>query len=327
VRAENPLIVMANEVEPLFTLQYNISLLAGETDENIRDMVYEQLRHHALREFEIDYDEYYREEESKDRNIGRPYLLEGDRTDIGIVLIHGYLAAPAEMKGLADFLNNRGYSVYVPRLKGHGTSPEDLAERTYMEWIQSVEESCILMMNHCDTIIVGGFSTGAVLAIDIVTRINGEKKGIKGVFAVSPPMKLKDFSTKFIPAVTLWNLIMETFHMESAKKDYIENHPENPQINYLRNPISGIREIDRLMNDLEDRLKNVKIPTFILQSGIDPVVNVKGTRMMYEHLGSERKEYHLFNIKRHGILQNEGSERVFEAIAHFIKTLEVKEEG
>lgn len=325
VRAENPLIVMANEVEPLFTLQYNISLLAGEDSEHIKIMVYEQLLHHALREFEIDYGEYFREGESKGRDIGRPYLLEGEHTDTGIVLIHGHLAAPAEMKGLADFLNNRGYSVYVPRLRGHGTSPEDLAERTYIEWIQSVEEGCILMMNHCDNIVVGGFSTGAGLAIDIVTRINSDKNGIKGVFAVSPPMKLKDFSAKFIPAVTLWNLLMETFHMESAKKDYIENHPENPQINYLRNPISGIREIDRLMSDLEDRLKNVKIPAFILQSGVDPVVNVKGTRMMYEHIGSERKEYHLFNIKRHGILQDEGSERVFEAIAHFIKTLETKE--
>lgn len=321
VRVENPLIVMANEVEPLFTLQYNISLLAGEDRDRIREMVFEHLHHKALKEFEWDYSEFYREGESKEKNIGRPYLLEGDK-ETGIVLVHGYMAAPAEMRGLADYLNSLGYSVYVPRLRGHGTSPDDLAERSYMDWIQSVEEGCVLMMSRHENIIVGGFSTGAGLALDIVTRINVMRNAVKGVFAVSPPMKLKDFSTKFIPAVTLWNLLMETFHMESAKKEFVENHPENPHINYCRNPIEGVRQIERLMKDLEGRLKDVAIPAFVLQSGSDPVVNVKGTRMLYDRLGSSRKEYHLFSMNRHGILLKEGAERVYRSIVHFIETVE-----
>lgn len=321
-RVENPLIVMANEVEPLFTLQYNISLIAGEDSDRIRRMVFEQLYQRSLVEFHGDYADYFLEGETKDRTVGQPYLLEGNGKDTGIVLIHGYMAAPAEMRGLAEYLNREGYSVYVPRIKGHGTSADDLAERTYIEWIQSVEEGCILMLCRHESIVVGGFSTGAALALDIVTRIDGDKKGIKGVFAVAPPMKLKDFSTKFIPAVTLWNLLMETFHMDLAKKEFVENRPENPHINYTRNPIAGVREIERLMRDLEDRLKDVKIPAFVLQSGMDPVVNVKGTRMLYEHLGSERKEYHLFSINRHGILLNEGADRVYRAIAHFIETVE-----
>ncbi len=323
VRTDNPLIVMANEVEPLFMLQYNISLLAGESRDHIRRMVFEHLHHKALKEFEWDYTDYFREGESKDKNIGRPYLLEGNR-ETGIVLIHGYMAAPAEMRGLADYLNGQGYSVYVPRLRGHGTSPDDLAERTYMDWIQSVEEGCVLMMSRHEHIIVGGFSTGAGLALDIVTRINGTQNAIKGVFAVAPPMKLKDFSTKFIPAVTLWNLLMETFHMESAKKEFVENHPENPHINYHRNPIAGVRQIERLMKDLEDRLKDVNVPAFVLQSGSDPVVNVKGTRVLYDQLGSSRKEYHLFSLNRHGILLNEGAERVYRSIFHFIETVETE---
>lgn len=321
VRVENPLIVMANEVEPLFTLQYNISLLAGEDRDRIREMVFEHLHHKALKEFEWDYSEFYREGESKEKNIGRPYLLEGDK-ETGIVLIHGYMAAPAEMRGLADYLNSLGYSVYVPRLRGHGTSPDDLVERSYMDWIQSVEEGCVLMMSRHEKIIVGGFSTGAGLALDIVTRINVMRNAVKGVFAVSPPMKLKDFSTKFIPAVTLWNLLMETFHMESAKKEFVENHPENPHINYHRNPIEGVRQIERLMKDLENRLKDVAIPAFVLQSGSDPVVNVKGTRTLYDRLGSSRKEYHLFSMNRHGILLKEGAERVYRSIVHFIETVE-----
>jgi esterase/lipase len=324
VRMENPLIVMANEVEPLFMLQYNISLLAGEDGDRIREMVSEQLRLKALKDFEKDYDDFYVKGEAKDKRIGRPFLLEGKGKSIGVVLIHGYMAAPEEMRGLAEYLNLLGYTVYVPRLKGHGTSPDDLAERSHVEWIESVEEGCLMMMNRHESIVVGGFSTGAGLALDFVTRLEDDREKIKGVFAVAPPMRLKDFSSRFVPAVTVWNLLMETFHMDSARKEFVENHPENPHINYHRNPVSGVREIEKLMKELEERLPEVKVPAFVLQSGVDPVVNVKGTRALYERIGSERKEYHLFDINRHGILLHEGSDRVYRAISHFIETLDTE---
>lgn len=316
-RVENPLIVMANEVEPLTLLQYNIQLLAGTTPPNIRGMVFEQLYLKGLRDFERDYTEYYVENESKPKDIGRPFLMDGTDPAKGVVLIHGYMAAPEEIRGLAKFLNSKGYGVYAPRLKGHGTSPDDLVNRNYMEWIEAVEEGAVMMTCRYDQVIAGGFSTGAGLALDICSRL----KSLKAVFAVSPPMKLRDFSAKFIPAVSVWNMLMNKFRMEAIKKDFVENNPENPHINYTRNPIAGVRELERLMKDLEDRLPLISVPAFVLQSGIDPVVNVKGTQRVFERIGSGKKEYHLFNIDRHGILIGEGSERVYETIANFLNTL------
>jgi esterase/lipase len=117
-------------------------------------------------------------------------------------------------------------------------------------------------------------------------------------------------------------MLMDKFHIESAKKEFIENHPENPHINYTRNPIAGVRELERLMSDLEDRLAGITLPAFILQSGIDPVVNVSGSRVIYDLLGSENKEYHLFHINRHGILLGDGAGRVYKTIGDFLETLE-----
>ena len=54
------------------------------------------------------------------------------------------MAAPLEVRELAKYLGRLGYWVYVPRIKGHGTTPEDLAGRTYLEWIESVEEGYVL---------------------------------------------------------------------------------------------------------------------------------------------------------------------------------------
>jgi len=53
------------------------------------------------------------------REIGAIRLGTGET---GVLLVHGYLATPEEMRGLAEFLAHRGLRVYVPLVAGHGTT-------------------------------------------------------------------------------------------------------------------------------------------------------------------------------------------------------------
>ena len=247
--------------------------------------------------------------------MGRPFLLQGASRKIGVLLIHGYMAAPLEVRELATYLANRGVWVCCPRLRGHGTSPDDLATRRYKDWIESVDTGYGIIGNLCDQVIVGGFSTGAALALDLAARVGD---AVKGVFAVCPPMRLQDFGARFAPAVDTWNRLMKAVRL-GAIKEFVENRPENPHINYHRNPISGIREIETLMDDLEPRLSAVNVPALVAQGFKDPVVHHKGSARIYELLGSEEKQYLLFNLDRHGILLGEGAHKVHEAIWDFVK--------
>jgi esterase/lipase len=47
-------------------------------------------------------------------------------------------------------------------------------------------------------------------------------------------------------------------------------------------------------------------------------VDPRGSRRIFELLGSEDKQYVLFNFDRHGILMKEGSDRVHKAIGDFV---------
>ena len=320
LRVMNPLMVMANEVEPLTEFMSFIRMVAKERREHINRRISGFLLQRSVHYFEKDYERFAIEGESKPMEIGQPYLLNGDQRRIGILLIHGYMAAPEEVKSLALYLQGLGYWVYAPRLRGHGTAPEDLAERSYMDWIVSVEEGYAIMRSMCDGIIIGGFSTGAGLSLDLAARVQGHPK-VKGVFAVAPPMKLQDYSSRFVPAVDTWNSLMKRLRIESIRKEFVENSPENPHINYLRNPISGVREIDRLMDQVAPKLENITIPALIIQSAQDPVVNPKGSRKIFDRIASENKEYRLFNFPRHGILLHEGSEKVHRAVGQFVRDL------
>ncbi|MGD8209250.1 MAG: alpha/beta fold hydrolase [Desulfobacterales bacterium] len=315
-RIDNPIDVIANAVEPLTQLQRTVRQLALQPRFWIRRKVAKYLMEQAVAEYKTDYKQYYVEGESKSMEVGMPFLIKGKSRNVGILLSHGYMAAPMEVRYLADYLGGMGFWVYVPRLKGHGTSPDDLATRSYKDWVESIDRGYALISSICRKVIVGGFSTGAGLALNLATRVNE----IAGVFAVAAPMTLKDFSAKFAPAVDIWNRIMDKAYHVGPKKIFVENKPENPHINYLRNPISGVRELARLMDDLEPRLADLNKPALIIQSRRDPVVHPKGSRKIFELIGTHQKEYLLVNLNRHGILLGEGSQRVHKFIGDFAKT-------
>ena len=50
---------------------------------------------------------------------GRSLFLKGNN-DSAVILAHGMTGSPQEMKFLAEFLNQKGYSVICPRLAHHG---------------------------------------------------------------------------------------------------------------------------------------------------------------------------------------------------------------
>ena len=210
-----------------------------------------------------------------------------------------------------------GLWVYVPRLKGHGTSPDDLAIRSFRDWQASVDVGYALMASACRKVVAGGISTGAGLALDLTARVGG----VAGVFAVCPPLKLQDFSSRLVPAVDVWNRLMKIVRLDGVKKEFVENHPENPHINYLRNPISGVRELERFMAALEPQLPAIDVPTLVVQADGDPVVAPTGSQRVFRLLGAAEKAYLLLNFDRHGILLGEGAERVHRAIGAFVEEL------
>ena len=317
VRVENPISVMANELEPLALLKRRVRNIAWLPRFLIRHQIVSGLIKKDLLDFEIDYDSFFIHGESKNRETGRPFLIKGKSKKIGVVLIHGYLAAPEEVKELATYLGKRGIWVYVPRLKGHGTSPEDLATRTFADWTESVDLGYAIMRNICKKVVVGGFSMGAGLALEFAARA----QDIEGVFAISPPLKLQDFSSRLVPAIGAWNRLMGMTQLDGAKKEFVENIPENPHINYSRNPIAGIRELERLMKAVEPGLQSIKKPALIIQAQGDPVVNPKGSKRVFELLGSKEKKYKIFKQNRHCIISGEGSQKLHQTVADFVEQL------
>ena len=313
-RVVNPIAVIANEVIPLKQLQRKIRAVAWLTPFQLRGRITEYLITKGKNDFTADYDAFYSKKDSKPKEAGAPRLIKGSSWELGVVLIHGFLAAPREMEELAEYLGRRGVWVYLPRLRGHGTSPADLATRRYEEWVDSVDEGYAVMSNLCQRVVVGGFSLGGGLALDLAARL----PEVAGVFAVCPPMKLQEVSTKLVQALELWNRLMGMAGYDTAKKEFADISLEHPDINYGHVPIASVAELERFMKALGPKLAAIKSPALVVQSRHDPVANPEGSRSLFEKLGTRKKEYLVFDLARHGILLGEEAGQVHEAIGEFI---------
>ena len=88
----------------------------------------------------------------------------------GVLLIHGLGGTPTELKLVAKGLARNGFKVYCCQLAGHCGTPEDLTATTWEDWYASVETAFDKLRAECDTMVVGGLSMGAVLALHLAAQ-------------------------------------------------------------------------------------------------------------------------------------------------------------
>ena len=316
IRRDNIIEVLKNEIEPLrgltsamdcqmilpaFFIRWKIKNHFIKLDKNL---------------FEQDYQEYYLKNESKPRNIGKPFFLKRFFSRKGVILIHGYMAAPEEIRPLADYLYKHGYNVYGVRLRGHGTAPEDLAVRNWEKWYDSASRAYIIMKNSVRTFSICGFSMGAGIALLQAANKPGR---FAGVISINAPIKLKGIASKFASLVVAWNKLLSKIHVNKWKMEFVENVPENPEINYIRNPVSGGNELQKLMTLVENQLKNVMDQTLIIQGSDDPVVNSVSAQEIFEKLGTKDKQLLRIYANHHGILRGREADKVNAMVLMFLE--------
>lgn len=108
----------------------------------------------------------------------------------GILLVHGLGDSPWSFRDLGQPLAMQGFLVRTVLLPGHGTRPEDLLQTTAEQWQQVVWEQANALQKDVEgPVYLGGFSTGANLALDYAYS----HPEIAGLVLFSPGFKSMPF--------------------------------------------------------------------------------------------------------------------------------------
>ena len=309
VRIENPVIVYANEVAPIPAVgdAVDAALQKSSTvsDQELAFMLFDdELRAHTWNR------DHFKTEPCREINdmetatkSGAPYLLlPPEHVQKGVLLVHGFLASPAELSDFGQRLRDQGYAVMGIRLAGHGTSPWDLKARTWAEWLNSVRRGYRILSAFADQIVVVGFSAGGALSLMLAAE-NPDK--LAGVASVSAPQTYRNKTLIFIPLVHGLNKLADWMPSFEGPMPFRENVSEHPDINYYNIPIHGLYQLRAMTGELPDHLPQIDVPTLIVQGDDDPVVDPDSARQIFDKLVTTDKALHWVPSKRHGILNED----------------------
>ncbi|MDE0723413.1 MAG: alpha/beta fold hydrolase [Alphaproteobacteria bacterium] len=325
VRLEHPVQVYYNEVMPLVKVTKAVEKAMSDfvvDDErqwashlmDDEEHAFQWNRRHFKKSRYLEINS--REEATKS---GAPYLWVHPKrkSKVGVLLVHGFLSSPAELKDFGRDLHAKGFEVLGMRLPGHGTSPWDLMARSREDWIKSVRRNYRILKAHVEHVVVVGFSTGGLLALELAAE---QPEGLAGVIPVCAPLSVHDKNMAVVPMVNTVNAFSSWFTGGDGVVPFYPAKPENKDINYRSMPVKAINEFRDLMHDAPEFIQKVTAPLHVFQANDDPVSKAESAEKILKMSPSETKEFHPVVADRHTVLTH-NNDKIWDRIASVIAGL------
>lgn len=232
-----------------------------------------------------------------------------------ILLLHGFTGTPYEMRPVGEYFYNKGFNVFCPRLKGHGTTEEELNNCRFYDWIESAEMGLNYLKRKSDKVYVLGLSMGGLLAL----KLASVHQEIEKVIVIASPLYLRGENNLFVQATRIpffRYLVKSVTKPEPKDERYREIWRRNPS--YRGVPTRASYEFYKLMQNVRRSLKNVTQSLMFVYSRDDTDVHFGNLSLMISLVGSRDIFVHIAKNMGHLITLEEGNYEVFEKIFQFI---------
>jgi len=247
--------------------------------------------------------------------LNQPFHFQGSNRK-GVLLIHGWTSTPYEVRRLGKFLNEEGYTVLAPQLRGHGTVPKDLENVKWTDWLEDVEKSYYKLKKECDEVFVGGTSIGSNLAILLASKI----PEISGLVLMATPYQVK--SEKVVTNFAKFVNIFKDYNKKFYPPTFGVSTTITRLIAYRSYPIKSALETFDLIKKSRESLEKISQPCFLIQSSSDHVVAKNSLENIFKRIKSAVKKKKYIKRAYHTFISDIKNEGVFEEILEFIKSNE-----
>lgn len=231
-----------------------------------------------------------------------------DRGPIGCVLLHGFTAAPKEMRPLGHYLAERDFTVRGVQLAGHGTCPEDLARTTYRDWVASAEKAIDELRGRCRQVWAIGLSLGGLISLYLAAN-----QRVEGVIALAPPILTPNWLVPFARFIAPFKPYtvkgLANLHDPVALAEHAD---------YTHFPTSAVAQMYALIRQAQRDLPRITQPLLLIHARRDEVVALGGADYIWTRVNSSQKERVVLERGGHIITEDYDKAAAFEQIGSFL---------
>jgi carboxylesterase len=249
---------------------------------------------------------------------------------VGFLLVHGLGGTPLELKFVAKGLARHGSTVHCCQLAGHCGDERDLLATDWHDWYASVEAGLDHLRERCDTIIAGGLSMGAVLALHLAAQ---RKDKVHGLALYAPTLWHDGWAMpwsihllRFGILSALGHRLLGPFYRYTEKEPYGIKDPsiravvlaamtsgDTTRAGILVTPGESIRQHCDLVDVVKRELKSISTPAVLIQARDDDMASLKNSEYLQRHLRGPVStvilddSYHIVTVDRQRHLVIEAS--------------------
>ncbi|MCM2576419.1 alpha/beta hydrolase [Streptomyces meridianus] len=234
-----------------------------------------------------------------------------DGGDVGVLLCHGFTGCPQSLRPWADYLAERGLTVALPLLPGHGTRWEDMQLTGWQDWYAEVDRELRALRERCGTVFVFGLSMGGALALRLAAK---HGRSVSGVVVVNPAIRVHGPAAHALPVAR--HLVRSTKGVASdiAKEGVRET-------GYDRVPLHAAHSLRRFFRMVDGDLPQVTQPLLLLHSPQDHVVPPADSTRVLSRVSSQDVTETLLERSYHVATLDHDAERIFRDSYEFVVRL------
>lgn len=183
---------------------------------------------------------------------------------LGVMVVHGFGGTPHSVMPITTAVHAAGYATVAPKLPGHGTSVDDLAMRTWDDWLAALSGAADELGHRSDGIAIIGQSMGGTLALQLATM----RADVRGVATINAPALPTD------PDVVehLEYMIGRGKLLQPAGDPDIRD-PHAHDSGYAEQPRAALLQMSIGTGAVHDLLGVVTVPVMVVTSDHDGVID------------------------------------------------------
>lgn len=238
-----------------------------------------------------------------------PYRHEGG--EVGVLLCHGFTGSPQSLRPWAEYLAERGLTVSLPLLPGHGTRWQDMQVTGWQDWYAEVDRALRELLDRCDQVFVFGLSMGGALALRLAAK---HGRAVSGVVVVNPGIKVHGWAAHALPVVR---------HLVPATKGLASDIAKegSDEVGYDRVPLHAAYSLRNFFRLVDSELPQVTQPLLLLHSVRDHVVPPADSARVLSRVSSRDVREVLLEQSYHVATLDHDAELIFDESHAFIGRL------